>query len=73
MNCELCWYWLYYPDQPCDDSDRKECNNNMKLADDCELLAADESACDTCACYKACWGEFPWEAAFAEYDRSRGV
>ena len=79
MNCELCWYWLYYPDQPCDDEDKRECNNKMissssiKLAEDCELLQADESACDTCACYIACWGEFPWTAARVEYDGSRGV
>jgi hypothetical protein len=47
--------------------------NGASVSDDCEILAEDETACDTCTCYKCCWGEFPWEAARAEYDRSRGV
>ena len=33
----------------------------------------DEDDCSDCACYLACFGEYPWEAANAEYYRSRGV
>ena len=32
-----------------------------------------EDDCSECACYLACHGEYPWDAANAEYNRSRGV
>jgi len=45
----------------------------LNTQEDCLELQADEDARAKCEHYKVCWGELPWDAANAEYDRSRGV
>ena len=39
--------------------------------EDCAELLKNKNACDKCKNWNNCWGESPWEAARAEYDRSR--
>ena len=47
----------------------EECTGDDSI---CEERIENEDACSTCECYLACYGEYPDEAAKAEYERSRG-
>ena len=47
----------------------EECTGDDSI---CEERIENEDACSTCDCYKACYGEYPWDAANAEYYSSRG-